>query len=654
MDFSYFPLLDILYRRESDNKALTKNLHLLSGSLSILIDSPFQYDKAFKGFLPFTTNLMPDLTTPANATTTSTAIVTEQARHLTINDVAINRDIAREINKNILSYYANKSSEYSDLLVLLNLGHKINLNRFNLEFDKCMDISRKSLLSLIGKKIKHLIYKVQLIDRDLLSLDHKLPSNTNAKGWVQGIVKKEKVKGKLILDNCSKLEDLKDTNLDNNTLSEIKAKYNKDLSSEVIVNESIQEIHLTKININLKEISNGVREPLKTELLKYPVLDTKSELKLKRYIDISRALDRYRDRQIDRPRHMPIDLSLPPFTFSLLPSNRSSHKEICIEPFMFRGEIDTERERETKNLELFYKRHIEEIKKLHQELYRTNDFLGALGSVGPYTLIKPLPFREINRRSKGIVAYNKNLFKKLLVFLKVILNKEIELDITRIKNPFNETHILTQILGELTKNNSSKFYRLSKKIIDNAIFNPRLTNAGPALREGGSISQTSHSSINSYKGSGNYEQRLIPDSEISLLDKIISNVNFGPSSSMPGILPYYRDKVIRSGLEIEELINRARFTDFLPIGPEDTYQDKRRLSLKALSNFNKNLSLHLGHFRSLDKWSNLSSLNKEIKINKFLAYPGPLGQTKLPKSNFTLRSVANKSITALRSNQNLL
>lgn len=640
LDFSYFPLLDILYRRESDNKALIKNLHLLSGSLSILIDSPFQYDKAFKGFLPLTSDLRPDLTTTANATATSTAIVTEQARPLTINDVAPgpfplmgrinkNRDRAREINKNILSYYANKSSEYSDLLVLLNLGHKINLNRFNLEFDKCMDISRKSLLSLIGKKIKHLIYKAQLIDRDLLSQDLDLNvktkaktqtntntntksntnTNTNAKGWVQVMgalwPKKEKVKGKIILDNCSKLEDLKDTNLDNNTLSEIKAKYNKDLSSEVIVNESIQEIHLTGgkagKNINLKEISNGVREPIKTELYKDPVLDTKSELKLKRSIDIPRALDIDRNMEIDRPSPRPIDLSLPSFPLSLLPSNKSRDKKICIGPFSFREEKEIERDRyrETQNLELFYKRHIEEIKKLHQELYRTNDFLGALGSVGPYTLIKPLPFREINRRSKGIVAYNKNIFNKLLVFLKVILNKEIELDITRIKNPFNETHILTQILGELTKNNSSKFYRLSKKIIDNAILNPRLTNAGPALREGGSISHTDHSSINSYKGYGNNEQILIPAREISLLDKILSNVNFGSSS-----------------------------------------------------NFNNNLSLRLGHFRSLDKWSSLSSLNKEIKINKFLAYPGR--QKKLPNSNLTLRSVVNKSITALRSNQNLL
>lgn len=503
------PLLDILYRRESDNKSLIKNLHLLSGSLSIIIDSPFQYDSAFKGYLPLTSDLkyLPHLTANGDSALEHKKMAKPCGAPFYLMDGSENReidlrrhvkkrtsydqyengygnifaitinDVAREINNNILSYYANKSSEYSDLFVLLNLGHKINLNRFNLEFDKCMDISRKSLL----KKIKQLIYKVQLIGRYLGAKKETSTSGlkhlsfrsatTSTLGLAGGLLstfpngfrtlplrpenenetiskvlltKKGKVKGKIILDNSTKLEDLKETNLDNNT-SEIKDKH-KDLTSGVIVNESIREKHLlpypAKLNINLLPFAcsqgreRGLQQqPLNTELSKDLVLGTK--------IDLNLAL------KPDR-----------------LPCPYGRYRE------------DAEKadiKRETQNLELFYKRHIEEIKKLHQELYRTNDFLGALGSVGPYTIIKPLPFREINRRSKGIVAYNKNLFKKLLVFLKVILNKEIELDITRIKNPFNETHILNQILGELTKNNSTKFYRLSKKIIDNAILKRRLT-----------------------------------------------------------------------------------------------------------------------------------------------------------------------------------
>jgi hypothetical protein len=73
-----------------------------------------------------------------------------------------------------------------------------------------------------------------------------------------------------------------------------------------------------------------------------------------------------------------------------------------------------------------------------------------------------------NNKSKGLVSYNKNLFKKLLVFLKLIFNKEIELDLTRIKNPYNDSHILNQILGEVIKYKSSSFYRLTQIIKVNA------------------------------------------------------------------------------------------------------------------------------------------------------------------------------------------
>lgn len=75
-----------------------------------------------------------------------------------------------------------------------------------------------------------------------------------------------------------------------------------------------------------------------------------------------------------------------------------------------------------------------------------------------------------NKKMKGLVSYNKNLFKKLLVFLKLIFNKEIELDLTRIKNPYNDSHILNQILGEVIKykSKSSSFYRLTQIIKENA------------------------------------------------------------------------------------------------------------------------------------------------------------------------------------------
>lgn len=81
-------------------------------------------------------------------------------------------------------------------------------------------------------------------------------------------------------------------------------------------------------------------------------------------------------------------------------------------------------------------------------------------------------------------------------------------------------------------------------------------------------------------------------------------------------------------------------------GPADNASSHRGLPERALSNFplSENMTVrqlafsHIGHFRSLDKWSNLSSLNKERKINKFLAYvktkKGVLDPHTLPYSLF--------------------
>jgi hypothetical protein len=111
--------------------------------------------------------------------------------------------------------------------------------------------------------------------------------------------------------------------------------------------------------------------------------------------------------------------------------------------------------------------------KSHSNLY-PKTAINSLTIFSPYSTLDRDIDSPINKTSKGLVSYNKKLFKKLLVFLKFIFNKEIELDLTRIKNPYNETHILNQILGEVIKHKSSNFYKLTQIIRENAKIKPTL------------------------------------------------------------------------------------------------------------------------------------------------------------------------------------
>jgi hypothetical protein len=168
-----------------------------------------------------------------------------------------------------------------------------------------------------------------------------------------------------------------------------------------------------------------------------------------------------------------------------------------------------------------------------------------------------------NKKSKGLVSYNKILFKKLLVFLKLIFNKEIELDLTRIKNPYNDTHILNQILGEVIKVKSKSLHRLIQTIRENTNIKPKF------------ILELEHnkSQLPSTILSANSKE-LITKTKINNTEK-----------------DFIQDKFLNSPYNFPIVLAKAN-----PVERE-----------KGISTYN-NLAL--------EKWSNLNQLNKQKKINK--------------------------------------
>lgn len=221
-----------------------------------------------------------------------------------------------------------------------------------------------------------------------------------------------------------------------------------------------------------------------------------------------------------------------------------------------------------------------------------------------------------NKESKGLVSYNKFLFKKFLVFLKFIFNKDIELDLTRINNPYNETHILNQILGEEIKNKTKSFYKLIKIIRENANIKPDYMSK-VELETKASTNNTNIYHLHSiladtiYKSNNfnlNKDNIILKDSEYNITS----------------------DKSLYSSFYLP--ISLSRKDDLTDINKEDKL--KMNILHRSSSDINVNRELELGlerevdkerdidrHISSynliaLDKWSNLNQLNKQKKIYK--------------------------------------
>jgi len=217
-----------------------------------------------------------------------------------------------------------------------------------------------------------------------------------------------------------------------------------------------------------------------------------------------------------------------------------------------------------------------------------------------------------NKKSKGLVSYNKILFKKLLVFLKLLFNTEIELNLTRIKNPYNETHILNQILGQVIKYKSKNFYRLSQIIRKNANIKAKF------------ISKLD-------QNTKNMKLSFILPKPLNLLNNLAlvkENIILSPYDYL------FRPKEIDNDYKIRQdqsLYDRFLFPIFVSKRKEliDKFKEVHtQLKPSANLDIERGLEIDIERERQtdtnissyncivLDKWSNLNQFNKQKKIYK--------------------------------------
>jgi len=217
--------------------------------------------------------------------------------------------------------------------------------------------------------------------------------------------------------------------------------------------------------------------------------------------------------------------------------------------------------------------------------------------------------------NKGLVSYNKKLFKKLLVFLKFLFNKEIELDLTRIQNPYNETHILNQILGEVIKYKSSHFYKLTQIIRENIPIKPKFVSK-TNTNTNTNTNQNNYQITSIFKETNNeFAYNYLPFFLYSLL--YLNPQTYQADQSAKVNL---NSHFVGSGFVQSDPLQKL--SDQLSLGKDCIVRKEPQIiqakSFKIPSLFNLDLDYTISSYNllALDKWLNLNQLNKQKKIDK--------------------------------------
>jgi hypothetical protein len=221
-----------------------------------------------------------------------------------------------------------------------------------------------------------------------------------------------------------------------------------------------------------------------------------------------------------------------------------------------------------------------------------------------------------NKESKGLVSYNKRLFKKLLIFLKLIFNKEIELDLTRIKNPYNEIHILNQILGEAIKykTKTNTFHKLTQIISENANIKSNFISELDTTADKNKISYLSSILAESMYTSNNIA--LNNNKKNILFEDYEYNIIQGQSIYYPFYLPIsfsrkneFRNSNNIANLQMKVLHSSNRKRDIV-----------RDIEIERKEDREKDIKKHISYYNyiALEKWSNLNQINKQEKVHKLI------------------------------------